>query len=98
MPKIDVDQLYSVARDKAAVVANEALFPIQDEHLPQQIVGVATLFAAFCNRVGLDPQQVHGIGMRVLRHEDFHHKGNVQIETLRDFAGIKIDQLQHRST
>lgn len=91
MPAVDVDQLHSISRDRAATVANEALHPIQDHRNHEQIVGVATLFAALCHRLMLDPQRMWEIGSRVLRPEPFHDKGNVQIEVLRDFAGIKLE-------
>lgn len=95
MPLIDKDRLYSLPRDKAAEVAHGALFPIQERPNFEQIAGLAVLFAAFCNRLQLDPQEMHSIGMRMLRDEPFHHKGNAQIDSLRDFAGIVLTE-KHR--
>lgn len=87
----DRDALYvQTKRNTAADVAHEALFPIQSRPPHEMVAGVAVLFSAICNRVGLDPQDVHGLGMRMLRDEDFHTKTNASLQSLRDFAGIHI--------
>jgi len=87
---LDRDALMLVNRDVAAACAHEALFPIQSMQPHEIVAGAAVLFAAICSRVGLDPEEVHGIGLRILREEDFHQKTNASLQSLRDFAGLRI--------
>lgn len=95
MPKIDEDQLNSTSRDEAARVAFLALNAIQEERPHKQVVAVALLFAAYCERLNLSAREMHDKAERVLRSEDFHHKANCQIEALRDFAGIRLTNPSH---
>lgn len=86
-----------VSREEAARLATAALSPIQGEPNAAQVVGVGTLFAALCSRLGLDPAEVHGIGRKVLREAPFHRGANNQLEALRDFAGDHLaDDDAHR--
>jgi len=84
------DALFTLSRETAAEVAHEALFPVQSRRPHEMVAGVAVLFAAICTRCGLDPQEVHTLGSRMLRPEKFHKKANDSLQSLRDFAGIHI--------
>lgn len=90
MPILDRDKVMMVQREKAAILAHRALDRIQSELPEEQVSGVAVLFATIAHRCGFDPQELHALGMKILRDEKFHHKGNIQIESLRDFAGLRL--------
>jgi hypothetical protein len=81
-----------VPRSKAASAAHLALFQLQDIKSPEeQMLGVAVLFAAFCNRMQLDPQELHTMAMRVITAPDegaVDTNNNMQV--LRDFAAIRL--------
>lgn len=84
------DRLMMTGRDDAAASALAALTPIQDEAPEIQIAGVSVLFAAFTHRLGLDPEEAYRVGIKMLTDQDFHMKGNIRVETLRDFAGLRL--------
>lgn len=84
------DRLMMTARDDAASSALAALTPIQDEAPEIQVAGVSVLFAALSHRLGVDPEELYRVGIKMLTDEDFHHKGNIRVETLRDFAGLRL--------
>lgn len=89
---VDRDKLAMVPRDGATRVAHEALFPIQDWESPEeQVMGVGVLFAALCLRCGIDPYDLHQMGMKVLTAPDEgdHVTGN-SLQVLRDFIGARI--------
>jgi hypothetical protein len=97
MPKIDMDQLYSTSRDKAAFVVFSALDAIQEQRSHVQVVAVSLLFCAFCERLGLSARDMHSMAERILREEDFHHKANSQLQALREFAGLRLSDPKHGS-
>lgn len=90
MPKIDTDKLYMVSRDAAATVAHKALRPIQERSPHEMVAGVAILFATLCARVSLDPQEMHALGVKMLKDQECHFKTNDALQSLRDFAGLRI--------
>lgn len=77
-------------RGVAADTAHEALFPIQHRRPTEMVAGVAVLFATICARTGLDPQELHTLGSKMLRDQEFHRAVNDSLQSLRDFAGIRI--------
>jgi hypothetical protein len=85
---INRDRLLSTPRKNVAEASLEALTQIQTRPGNEQLLGISTLFAAFCGRFQMDPQELHAIGTRILKHEPHEDKTNIQIEVLRDFAGI----------
>jgi hypothetical protein len=89
---IDKDKLSMVPRDKAAHSALMALHQLQDiEHPEHMLLGVATLFSAFCNRCGIDPSEVHAMGLSVIKaRDDGDAPTGGAIQVLRDFAGIRL--------
>lgn len=85
-------RLTMVSRKDAADAAQLALFQLQD--IPQteiQVLGIGVLFATFCNRIGMDAEELYHMSMRVLREPT---EGDVatsnSLQVLRDFAGIRI--------
>jgi hypothetical protein len=84
------DKLHMLSRDHVAPIAFEALHPIQDYTQEEMVAGVALLFATICERVRLDPEELHRIGARMLKDQPAHLKTNAAVQSLRDFAGIKI--------
>lgn len=91
---LDRDRLHMVPRTLAAKAAHEALFSIQDLRPDVLVAGVAVLFAALVARCGMDPQEMHLLGLRILRDPDEQLGGdkrnNASLQSLRDFAGIRI--------
>lgn len=84
------DRLSLVSRDAAAEAAFRALTKNQEQRPEVQVAAVAVLFAAWCSRLGIDPHDLWGIGRRMVTPEEFHRKGNIHMETIRDFAGIRL--------
>lgn len=84
------DRLSLVARDRVARAAFAALHPNQDESAEVQVGAAALLFAAWVHRLGLDPYDLYQMANKMLRPEEFHTKANLQLETIRDFAGIRL--------
>lgn len=87
---VDRDSLGMVDREKAAFAALAALDAIQNLPPHQTVAGVSVLFAALCQRLVLDPEEMHALGRRLLRDQDHHRKENVLIDTLREFAGERL--------
>lgn len=79
-----------VPRGVAADAAHTALFGVQNLEPEPMVAGIALLFAAVCERCALSPQGAHELGRRLLRDQDFHTKTNGSLQSLRDFAGIRI--------
>lgn len=84
------DSLFAIPRLKAAEAAFEALHPVQNLRPEPMVAGVAVLFAALCHRVGLEPQEVHSLGLKILYADDPFSRTNDILQSLRDFAGIRI--------
>lgn len=87
---LDKDRMWMLPRNLAADTAHEALFPIQSKTPEEQLMGVAVLFAALCQRCGVEPDVMHSVGLKVLRAQDYHKHANASLEALRDFAGLRI--------
>ena len=89
--RLDRDVLFMVPRDDAAVVAHELLHGANHQKAELLTAGVAVLFATMAERTGMDPQELFIFGRRILHEPTPHHvKGNVQMEALRDFAGLRV--------
>lgn len=87
---LNKDKLSLLPRDVALVSAHYVLRPLSNMEPEEMVAGMAVLFASVCNRVGLDPQHVHQMGMRMLKDQQHHDKGNKLLQSLRDFAGLRI--------
>lgn len=89
--RLDTTQLQMVSRDRVAAVAHALLHGANHERPPELTAGAAVLFAAMAERVGMDPEELYHLGRRILFAADRHHdKPNVQMEALRDFAGLRV--------
>jgi hypothetical protein len=86
----DRDRLMMTARDDAARAGMAMLTPVQDEAPEVIVAGLAVLFAESCRRLGLDAREAHEFGRRVTAPQEFHHKGNITVETFRDFVGLRL--------
>jgi hypothetical protein len=88
----DKTRLVMVPRSEAAGAAHLALFQLQD--LPRtevMMAGVAVLFAAFAARVGLDPSELHALGLAILKERtDGDIPTSNSLQVLRDFAAIRV--------
>ena len=87
---LDRDRLLSVSRRQAAAAAHLTLFQVQDEAPEVIVAGAAVWFAAVCARCGLDPQEIHGLGMKILRPSPLDLRTNDSLQSLRDFAGLRV--------
>lgn len=84
------DALLMIPRETAARIAHEALFPVQNLKPHEMVAGVALLFAAITHRAGIDPQEAHKLGLRILRDQPLHQQANASLQSLKDFAGLRI--------
>jgi hypothetical protein len=89
--RVDATQLHMVSRADAATVAHELLHG-GSHHKPELLAaGGAVLFAVIAERSGMDPHDLFLLGNRILHASEPHHfKQNVQMEALRDFAGLRL--------
>lgn len=84
------DRLMLTPRDEAMKGAMALLDRIQNEAPEIGMAAASIMFAAFCRRVRMNPQEAHQLGLRLLTPEPFHQKGNIVGEVLQDFAGLRI--------
>ena len=87
------DKLHMVPRAHVAAAAHEALFPVQGLQPELMVAGIALLFAAITQRCGLDPQELHTLGRKILRDPvqvGGDRGANASLQSLKDFAGIRI--------
>lgn len=83
------DRLMLIPRGEAAKMGFQVLHEVQQQSPEVQVAGVAVLFAVFCARHGLDPQEIHGLGRKLIEPEPFHDQANVHIEAMQDFARLR---------
>lgn len=87
---ISRDALFMLPRDRTVANAHQLLRPVNMLQ-PEEMVGaIAVLFSAICSRVQLDPEEVHKLGMKLLRDQQHHDKTNKSLQSMRDFAGMRI--------
>lgn len=84
------DKLMMIPRDRAAVAAHQALDGIAALPAHEQAAAACVLFAVITKRVGLDPEEAFHLGMKLVRPEKFHRKGNAQLEALQEYATLRI--------
>lgn len=84
------DRLMLVARDDAAKCGMALLDKVQQEAPEIAMAGTVVLFAMWCRRLKMDPHEMHSLGVKLLEPQQFHHKGNILMDVLRDFAGIRM--------
>lgn len=87
---LNKDRLYMVPREEAIRSAHLALDTLQRLDPEEMMAGMAVLFSAVCSRCQVDAHDMHTMGTRILRPQPFHDKGNKAIQSLRDFAGLRI--------
>lgn len=89
--RIDPTQLHMVSRDTVANAAHALLHGGSHEKGEVVVAAAAVLFAVMAERAAMDPQDLYRLGHRILTApSDFHIKPNVQMEALRDYAGLHI--------
>jgi hypothetical protein len=86
----DKDRLALVPRDHVMKGAFGLLDRVQRETPEVGLAATAVMFAAFCQRLKLSPAEMHTMGLKMMRPEEFHAKGNMWQDTIQEFAGIKI--------
>lgn len=84
------DRFMMLPRQLGAEAAYEVLHPIQSLSPEQMVMGVAILFAAVCSRIGLEPHEAYCTGLKVLHADDPMSRTNATLQSLRDFAGLRI--------
>ena len=97
---LNKDALSMLPRRRAVDAAHEALFPIQHKWPEEMVAGVALLFAVVCRRCGMDPEDMHRLGLKLLRdppQEGGDRGSNQLLQSLQDFAGIRIMGERHVS-
>ena len=97
---LNKDALSMIPRRRAVNAAHEALFPIQSKWPEEMVAGVALLFAVVCKRCGVDPEDMHRMGLKLLRDpaQEGGDRGSSELlQALQDFAGIRIMGEKHVS-
>lgn len=90
--RIDRDRFHMVDRNQVSAAAFTMLNGVSAETRVELLAaGAALLFAAVAERVGMTAEELHRVGHRILfAHENFDHKGNSALESLRDFAALRL--------
>ncbi len=86
--KLNKDRLYMLPREQVATDALTILDPIGGEPAHRQLAAVAMVFNVLCSRFGVDPADMHAYAGRVLRDQQFHKKGNAQVDALIAYANL----------
>lgn len=90
--RLDPDALTSLPRDRVAALTQAILNPISSHKGHELMAATAVLFAVMVERYGGRPEGLYEYGRRVLgSDEPFHKKGNDQLEALRDFAAMRVN-------
>ena len=90
---LNKDALAMVRRASAIKGAQLALDPIQHEQPEYMVASIAVLLAAVVNRCRLDPEDMYRMGLKLMRdppQEGGDRGASGAIQSLRDFAGIRI--------
>lgn len=87
----DRDKLGMLPRDKIMEASFRALDAIQNDKAEMQMATVASLFAAFTERLNLSPQEMFNMGKRMMRRQPNHTQANDHIDALTDFIGAKAE-------
>ena len=87
---LDRDRLHMLPRDIAIRDAHNLLRPANQLDPEDMVAAIAVLFATVCSRVQIDPEEAHTLGLRMLRDQQHHDKANKLLQSLRDFAGLRI--------
>lgn len=88
---VDRDRLLMVDRGAAADGAQLALFQIQDLRPDVALAAVSVLFATLTAGTGTNPEEAFHLGRKIITaDEDFHDRTNKSLQSLRDFAGIRL--------
>lgn len=89
--RLDYDALTSLPRDQIASDAQLLLDPLKGMRGERLVAAGAVAFAVLVERYAGSPEGLYEYGKRVLhQQEQFHKKGNDQLEALRDFAALRI--------
>lgn len=80
------DRLMLVPRSQAAKMAFQMLHEVQGQSPEIQMAGLATLFAIYCKRHRLDPQDLYRLGTRLITPEPHHDSTNAYVEAVEDYA------------
>lgn len=86
----DYHRMTLLPRIKAADAAHAALDPLQQLSPEEMVMGSALLFATLTKRCGLDAGELYAMATRVLAAEPFHKRANDSLQSLQDFAGLRI--------
>lgn len=87
---LDRDRLAMVSRTEAAHAAHAALSALQDKSPELMMAGAELLFATLCKRCRLDPHDEYLRGLKLLTPQPGFRKDNDSLQSLQDFAGIRI--------
>ena len=87
----DRERYLMLPRDAVAHMAHRALQPLNRMESEPLVAAIAMIFAVLCKRTGMSPQEAHDIALRQLVDEPHHTKANLQVQALRDFAGIQAN-------
>lgn len=87
---LDRDRLSMVPRELAVMAAHKSLAEMKTDHPEVTMAGIALLFATLIMRTGLDAQNMHQMGLRLLRDVPGYRKDNMALQSLQDYAGIRI--------
>lgn len=91
--RLDRDALMMVSRDTASEAAFTLLDSISRMEPHVAVAGLAVAFAAFAERVGMAPDEIHAVGSKVLRSQipyGAHSMGSHRLDALQDFAKLRI--------
>ena len=92
--RIDGDTLSLLPRDTIAADTLLLLDALRNHKGERLVAATAVLFATVAERFDRSPQDLYLMGQKMLgTSEPFHDKGNQRMETLRDYATLKVNRV-----
>ena len=86
----DRDRLHMVDRMAAVDAAQLALSAVEHLDPAEMVAGVAILYEAIMSRTRCDAFATNVMAKRLMRHSAEHYRTNASVQSLLDFAGLRI--------
>ncbi len=86
---LNKDKLNMLPRERTATLALTLLDPIGGHPAHEQLAAAAMVFHVLCTRLKVDPEDMFQYAGRVLRDQQFHKKGNAQVDALIAYANLQ---------
>lgn len=84
------DVLSMASRNQLSEITFKLLDRVQNEQPELQVFSAAILFAAICQRLRINPGEMHDKALKVLNPEPFDRSGNERFRALLEYARSEL--------